>query len=318
MQESGGLSAGACTIRPYHRRHRDQVLELLRADCLPGQFPPGTGTLADALAGRCLDGHPQIHGADRPVTDVLFDARGHVAGAVCYALQPRQRAGHVLWAHAGEDFAAMAVLVSWARSRLGTGRPWYAFAGFPAAGPAVAGLPCAFRPATAKALHAAGFTPLTGQHYWHRDIGPHLVDQEPGTHDADPVPRPAGWSLRTGDGPAGAEALMDAPRQGIAHLHGLTLHGGGNGLHTLHEDPGRRLIARCLRQAALCAATGMTAVTDTADPDDPVCRLLDEYGFTLLDAFTVHHRPAAKPPARFGRAHGALPDPAGQHAPGHP
>ncbi|MFD0531518.1 hypothetical protein ACFQ1I_40940 [Kitasatospora arboriphila] len=144
------------------------------------------------------------------------------------------------------------------------------------------------------------------------------MDQEPGTHDADPVPRPAGWSLRTGDGPAGAEALMDAPRQGIAHLHGLTLHGGGNGLHTLHEDPGRRLIARCLRQAALCAATGMTAVTDTADPDDPVCRSSTSTASPSSTPSPSTIGLAAKPPARFGRAHGALPDPAGQHAPGHP
>ena len=289
--DAPATGAGAFTARPYRATDRRAVLELIGADRLPGHPAPAPGTLANALAGLDADGYPQVEGIAHPVTDLLLDAQSRPTGIICCALRPDDRSAVVLWAHGREHFETMAVLLAWARARLGTRRTWYAFPGSAATGPGFEGLPAGHRPATTRALLTAGFAPLAERHHWHRT----LTHPHPATPPAaatwppveiTPARGPAGWHLRlTHTGAPLAEARLDGPHHGITHLRHLTVapvH-RGRGL-------GRCLLDECLRHAARCGATAVTAVTDTVHLEAPASGLLSGAGFVPVETAVVYRR----------------------------
>ncbi|MEV6208726.1 hypothetical protein [Kitasatospora sp. NPDC051914] len=157
------------TMRGFRRSDRRAVLALIAADRLPGQPRPTATALVSALAARGPDGRPQARALQPPVTEILLDERRRITGVISYALRPYDDAGVVLWAHAAEDPSTMAVLMGWARVRLGPDRPWYAFPGIPATG-TTEGLAGSRRPATTHALRTTGFTAIAERRYWNRDL----------------------------------------------------------------------------------------------------------------------------------------------------
>uniref|UniRef100_UPI002F90CA41 GNAT family N-acetyltransferase n=1 Tax=Kitasatospora indigofera TaxID=67307 RepID=UPI002F90CA41 len=268
------------------------MLELIGADRLPGRPAPTAGALAQALAGLDADGHPQVEGIAHPVTDLLLDARNRPAGIISCALRPGDRSALVLWAHAREHFETMAVLLAWARARLGPRRTWYAFAGAPATGPTTEGLPAGHRPATTRALLTAGFTPLAQRHHWHHTPTYPLLPPATCTGPQAEITAAqdnAGWHLRLTDthGTPLAQARLDTPHDGTAHLRHLTVDPAHRG-----QGLGRRLLDQCLHHALRCGATAVTAVTDTdaVQSEAPAHRLLSRAGFVPVDTFTVYRR----------------------------
>lgn len=210
---------------------------------------------------------------------------------ICYALRGHDRSGIILWAHGREDFTTMAVLLAWARARLGPDRTWYAFPGTPATATGIEGLPVRHRPATARVLASTGFAPIATRTWWHRP----LTTTQPAPAASplatvSPAREADGWRLiLTGtDGTPIGEALLEMFGRRTAHLHRLTIHQG----HRSH-GPGSRLLAQCLTHAAHHGATHITTTTDTTDPHDPAHRLLTSAGFTPADTLTVHQRPGA-------------------------
>ncbi|MER7820378.1 GNAT family N-acetyltransferase [Streptomyces sp. NPDC096153] len=186
----------------------------------------------------------------------------------------------------GEDFDAVAALLAFARAHLGH-RKLHAFTA-PATTTGVPGLPMRHRPATAKALTAAGFTPATAQEYLLRD----LDDPEPAAPDY-PIADVTlledfrGWRLAA-PGPdatgllAGAVLSRPDPGSGTAALWHLAVHPEHR-----RRGIGHRLLAQCLDVAATGGGRYLAAFTD---PDDEAAmRLLAAQDFNSIDTFAVYH-----------------------------
>lgn len=274
------------TVRPYDRADERAVLELVAADRLPGKPPCTPEALADAVAGRYPVGGMPVGLLKRPVTDVVHDACDRVAGVIAYTLRATDGTGVVLWAHARENAEVMALLLARARARLGSVRTWYAFPGTPATALAIEGLPVLHRPATAHALHDAGFTTVATRRYWYRVIDrPRLA--------ACPVAGvpPITWpptqyvSLTGADGTVIAQARIDGSLGGTAVLRDLIVTEPYQGMGI-----GGRLLDRCLDALAQAGAAQVIAATDGYNPDTPAYRLLDARGFTPIDTLAVYRR----------------------------
>ncbi|MFF3404312.1 GNAT family N-acetyltransferase [Streptomyces sp. NPDC002659] len=204
---------------------------------------------------------------------------------MCLSVRRPDDAGLIHWLHAGEDFAAIAALLSFARSHLGP-RTLHAFTA-PATRAGVPGLPVGQRPVTLRALTAAGFTPTTGQYYLLRDLseGPPRPD--------DPIAGVTllndfqGWRLTVigADGREVATALLSRPdpESGTATLWHLTVHP----LHR-RQGVGHRLLTQCLHVAA--AAGARRTATHTDPGDEPTTRLLSAHDFDIIDTITVCRR----------------------------
>ncbi|WP_369395428.1 GNAT family N-acetyltransferase [Streptomyces sp. CG1] len=118
--------------------------------------------LAEALAGRSpIDGGWWAE-LEPPVTEVICGEAGKVLGVVSYARRPSDGAGFILWLHCHEDQALAEALIARALERL-VQRTVHAFEFAAALALGLEGLPARHRPATRKALEAAGFT---GRDLW--------------------------------------------------------------------------------------------------------------------------------------------------------
>ncbi|MFF3403059.1 GNAT family N-acetyltransferase [Streptomyces sp. NPDC002659] len=262
---------GGLTARPMAADDHDVVAALIDADWLPGRLPARQRT-------------PEPNGE----TFVVVDARERVAGAVRCRVRPADRAGLIVWLHGRENFGVMAALVVLARVRLGR-RLLYACTG-PATATGIPGLPVEHRPETERALMAAGFSPVSAQRYFLRDLT--MAPPAPPGYplaDVNSIAAPPGWQLELTDtdGAHIASAILRAPTPetaGMAVLWQLAVR-------TEHRRKGvaTHLLAQCLHHAAAHGAHHVTA--DAADGDIPAARLLAASGFLPLDTLTVYHHP---------------------------
>jgi ribosomal protein S18 acetylase RimI-like enzyme len=155
-------SATHLSVRPYQSGDEAAVLDLVAADRLPGQPLTTPEMLAEALAGRSpIDGGWWAE-LEAPITEVICDKTGRVLGAVSYATRPSDGTGFLLWLHCREDQALAEALIARVLGRL-AGRTVHAFEFASALTLGLEGLPARHRPATRKALAAAGFT---GRDLW--------------------------------------------------------------------------------------------------------------------------------------------------------
>jgi ribosomal protein S18 acetylase RimI-like enzyme len=280
-------AAAKLSARPYAAGDQEAVLALVEADRLPGQPEATPALLAMALAGRSpVDGGWWAE-LDNVLTDVVHDPSGRVRGVVSYAKRPGDGAGLILWLHSEEEDQAVAeALVGQALGRLGP-RTVYAFEFACALTLGLEGLPVRNRPATRRALEAAGFTGRDLWRYIHRQLDGPLPT------DAYPVARvresydPPGWQLhlRESDGTLVGEATIGRPVDGTGVLWWISTNPAHRG-----RGLGRRLLRQGLTRLAAEGAREVIAyVDDDAPPGDPehdrtaANRLYDSMGFTELD-----------------------------------
>ncbi|WP_240677082.1 GNAT family N-acetyltransferase [Actinacidiphila soli] len=217
----------------------------------------------------------------------MHDPSGWVRGVVSYAKRPGDGAGLILWLHAEEEDQAVAeALVGHALGQFGP-RTVYAFAFASAPSLGLEGLPVRNRPATRRALEAAGFAGRDRWRYLHRPLdGPLPTDAYP-VADVCECADPPGWQmhLRESDGTLVGEATLGRPVDGIGVLWWISTD-------PAHRDRGlgRHLLRQCFtRLAAEGAREVITYVDDDAPPGDPehdrtaANRLYDSMGFTELD-----------------------------------
>jgi hypothetical protein len=149
--------AGA-VFRPYTAADEGGVLDLIAADRLPGQPVTTAAMLGEALAGRSWVDAGWWAELSRPVTDVLRDGAGRVAGVVSYARRPGDGVGLILWLHCREDPVLAGALVGRAVDELGAGT-LHAFDFASALSLGLEALPVRHRSATRAALESAGQAP---------------------------------------------------------------------------------------------------------------------------------------------------------------
>lgn len=103
MITSVGAGASA-TVRSYVPRDRDreQVLELIAGDRLPGRPAVTASMLGDVLAG-CCPGDVAASLLEEPRTDVAVDRSGKVVGVIGWAVRAQGGEGLLLWLHCVED-----------------------------------------------------------------------------------------------------------------------------------------------------------------------------------------------------------------------
>ncbi|MFF7242164.1 GNAT family N-acetyltransferase [Streptomyces collinus] len=255
------------------------VLTLINADRLPGQPAAGPGLLTS----------PPDDGLALPTTLVLTDLTGTVCGVVHCAVRTRDGAGLIGWLHARENFDAAVALIAAARAHLGPARMLYAGTGpTQASQPGTLPLPGIAqrrRPATTRALHAAGFTEAATRLY--------LV------HPLTPAPAAPVFplaKLRPEINPAGVQLTLvetDGQPMATAVLHPLDDEHWQLRHLAVREDRRHRgiashLLAQCLYTAHTRGATSLTAHID--ENDHISARLLQHAGFTDVDTLTIHHR----------------------------
>ncbi|MFE4828887.1 GNAT family N-acetyltransferase [Streptomyces sp. NPDC056672] len=208
-------------VRRYEPRDEAAVLALVNADRIAGQPETTAAMLAEALAGRSPVDSGWWAELGSPVTDVLHDASGSILGVLSCAVRPADDVGFVLWLHGRENSAVVSALIAHALAALGR-RTVSAFEFATALSLGLEGLPSNHRPATHKALTAAGFTGRDLWRYMHAGLPltdlppaglhavPHLVsdcEDPPGKH----------LEIRDGGAPA-AEATIGRPVDGIGVL----------------------------------------------------------------------------------------------------
>ncbi|MET7391229.1 GNAT family N-acetyltransferase [Streptomyces sp. NPDC005529] len=268
-------------VRAMGRDDHRCVLALVDADRLPGQ----------PVAGSDLLTAPSRDGLVRPVTLVLTDAADAVRGVVHCAVRTRDGAGLIGWLHAYEDFTTAAALVAVARAHL---RPVLAlYAGFgPTQAPAsgvlhLPGIPRCLRPATTRALRAAGFTPAAGRLYFHHPLALPLLAPSSRFPRAEVRAQsdPAGvrLTLFAADGQVLAVAVLHTFDDGPWHLWHLGVRSDRR-----YRDVASHLLAQCLQTARCCGATGVIAHTD--EDDERRAGVLQRAGFTTVDTLAVYHR----------------------------
>lgn len=282
----------AWSFRPYAARDEEAVLDLIAADQLPGQPRTTPAMLGEALAGRSWVDAGWWAELDPPVTDVLCDGVGRVAGVVSYAKRPHDKAGLIMWLHCREDLASAQSLVSHAVDELGTST-FHAFDFASALSLGLEALPVGHRPATRAALEAAGFT---GTRLWR-----YMRAALP----LSALPRAAQVMVSESDDPPGRRLEVRDDRRVVAEATvGLPVEGTGV-LWWIGVEPDAR--GQGLGAALLGSATDVLAdlgatevilfVDDDAPPGDPerdrsaANRMYDRAGMTEVDRLYSFTRP---------------------------
>lgn len=258
------------TARAMTADDESAVASLIDADRLPGQL---------AARERSLEPDGE--------TLVVVGRQGLLAGVVCCRVRPSDGAGLIMWLHGREDFDVVAALIALARAHLGR-RPLYACTG-PATATGIPGLAIDHRPESARALTRAGFSPVSAQRYFLRDLttAPPVAPTYP-LADVTPVTSPPGWLLKLNDtdGSHMATAILRAPTPQTADMAVLWQLN----VRAVYRRKGvaTHLLAQSLHQVAAHGAHHITA--DASDDDLPAARLLATAGFMPLDTLTVYHR----------------------------
>ncbi|MFE4579512.1 GNAT family N-acetyltransferase [Streptomyces chartreusis] len=270
---------GGVRVRAMEPADHQSVLALIAADLLPGQPAPDAYLLAA----------PARDGLAKTSTLVLTDTHDVVQGVMHCASRPSDGAGLIGWIHGHEDFDALAALIATSRAHLGPTRTLFAGTG-PTQTPetvpfALPGIAEHRRPATSRALQAAGFTPATSRRYFHHPLTP--------TPTAPVFPMA---ELRPLADPPGVQVILmetDGTELATAVLH------IGDGDHWLlwhlavradrrHRGIGSHMLAQCLHTAHTRGASSVIAHTD--EDDATSIGLLTSGGFTSVDTLTVYHR----------------------------
>jgi ribosomal protein S18 acetylase RimI-like enzyme len=255
------------------------VLALLAADLLPGQPAPDTYLLAA----------PGRDGLAETSTLVLTYTGDDVQGVVHCAIRASDGAGLIGWVHAREDFDALAALIATARAHLGPERTLYIGTG-PTQPPetvsfALPGIAEDRRPATSRAVRAAGFTPAISRRYFHHSLTPTPAALVFPLAELRPLADPPGVQviLMETDGAELATAVLhigDWDRWLLWHLAVRA--------DRRHRGIGSHLLAQCLHTAHARGASSVIAHTDEGDAAS--IGLLTSGGFTSVDTLTVYHR----------------------------
>lgn len=279
MQTAGVQLVGGAWVRAMEPVDHPSVLALIAADQLPGQPAPDVYMLAA----------PARDGLTETATMVLTDAHNAVQGVVHCASRPSDGAGLIGWIHAHEDFDTLAALIATARAHLGQVRALYAGTGptqaletVPFALPGIAEHQ---RPATHRALRAAGFTPATSRHYFHHPLTPAPAPPFFPLAELRPLTDPPGVqvTLAETDGSPSATAVLHTGDGDQWLLWHLSVRADRR-----HRGIGSHLLAQCLHTAHTRGASSLIAHTDEDDPTS--IRLLTRGGFNLVDTLTVYHR----------------------------
>ncbi|MEU5273296.1 GNAT family N-acetyltransferase [Streptomyces hygroscopicus] len=284
MASTTAEAATQLSIRPYAPTDEAAVLNLAGADRLPGQPLTTPAMLAEALAGRSPIDTGWWAELEPPTTEVIHDETGRVLGVVSYTRRPSDDAGFILWLHCREDPAVAEALTAHALERLGT-RMVHAFEFASALTLGLEGLPARHRPATLKALKAAGFTGRDLWRYMRADLPiaglPHAAHVTV-TECEDPPGRRL--EAREG-GEVLAEATIGRPVAGIGVLWWISVAPPARG----------RGLGLALLGSALDLLTGLGAreailyVDDDAPPGGAerdrtaANALYDRAGFTEVD-----------------------------------
>ncbi|WP_345528958.1 GNAT family N-acetyltransferase [Streptomyces showdoensis] len=277
-------SAAGLSVRAYHPGDEAAVLGLVGADRLPGQPPATPGMLAEALAGRSPVDGGWWDELEAPVTEVICDATDQVLGAVSYARRPSDQSGFILWLHCREDEGLAEALISRALHRLGTGTV-HAFEFASALTLGLEGLPARHRPATLKALEAAGFTGRDSWRYMRADL-PVAGLPRAERCTVEECEDPPGRRLEVRDGAELlAEATIGRPVDGVGVLWWIGVAQAARGRGT-----GLALLGSALDElAGIGAREVILYVDDDAPPGDTerdrtaANGLYDRAGFTEVD-----------------------------------
>ncbi|MGW6215821.1 hypothetical protein [Streptomyces sp. NPDC055109] len=266
-----GTSVG---MRGFSSADRAAVLDLMRADLLPGR-PAVTPVLLDHVLEqeglRC---------------EVLTSAVGAVLGVVGWAVHTADGAGLVPWLHCQDDEQDLTeVLLRHVLGRLGR-RTVHAFTKATPLAPV--GLPVGNRTGTRRALEACGFSGTDHARYLHH----HLDTLSPRLYaiaDLTPCPDTAGWQLhlRERDGTRIGEARISAPLGGTAELEWITLT-------PQRRNLGHILLEQCLTNLADRGIHHVTTCIDAPDDTHPhreaVLQLHQTAGFTQIDHLHTYTR----------------------------
>jgi ribosomal protein S18 acetylase RimI-like enzyme len=291
-------SATHLSARPYEVADETAVLDLVNADRLRGQPLTTAVMLSDALATRSPVDSGWWAELEPSRTDVVHDSSGKVLGVVSYSTRREDGAGLILWLHCREDETVAEALVEHTLASLSSPRTMYAFEFASALSLGLEGLPVRARPATRKALEAAGFSGRDVWRYIYQQlakfsdiVGSSSYPLAEITESADPP----GWQLllRDIDGTQVAEATIGRPVDGTGVLWWISTDRAHRG-HGL----GRRLLEQCFDHLASNGAREVIAyVDDDAPPGDPkrdraaANRLYDSMGFTEIDRLWSFTRP---------------------------
>jgi ribosomal protein S18 acetylase RimI-like enzyme len=282
----------AWSFRPYAARDEEALLDLIAADQLPGQPRTTPAMLREALAGRSWVDAGWWAELDPPLTDVLCDSLGGIAGVVSYARRPHDKAGLILWLHCREDPARAQSLVDHVVNALGTSTV-HAFDFASALSLGLEALPVGHRPATRAALEAAGFT---GRRLWRymRAALPLTALPRAGQVTVGESDDPQGRRLEVRDGRrVVAEATVGRPVEGIGVLWWIGVEPGARG-----QGLGTALLGSATDVLADLGATEVILfVDDDAPPGDPerdrsaANRMYDRAGMTEVDRLYSFTRP---------------------------
>ncbi|MEV7427730.1 GNAT family N-acetyltransferase [Streptomyces sp. NPDC091212] len=281
-------------VRRYEAGDRAAVLALVNADRITGQPETTPPMLAEALAGRSPVDSGWWAELDAPVTDVVHDAAGRVLGVVSYAVRRSDDTGFILWLHGREDPAVVGALIGHALAALGQKRTVSAFEFASALSLGLEGMPAGHRPATRRALEAAGFSGRNLWRYMHAGLPlaglPHAAHYE--VRDCEDPP---GKSLEVREeGALLAEATIGRPVAGIGVLWWISVDptARGRGLGPALLGSGLDLLQ------GLGAREVILFVDDDAPADDPersraaANRMYDRAGLTEVDRlFSFSRRP---------------------------
>ncbi|MDF3290122.1 GNAT family N-acetyltransferase [Streptomyces silvisoli] len=284
MAETNLDASQELAVRAFEERDRELVLDLVNHDRILGQPMVGSEMLNEALSGDSVIDRGWWAELEAPTTDVVLDSNGRVDGVVSYSVRPSDNAGFVLWMHGREEPQVLAALVERALTRLGQ-RTVYAFEFASALTLGLEGLPAGHRPATYRALEAAGFRGRDLWRYMHAQLPltglPHVPHYE-----AIDVEEPPGKRLVVRDGgELLAEATVGGPVDGIGVLWWISTVPGAR----------RRGLGSALLGSSMDLLEGLGArevilfVDDDASADDPersraaANRMYDRAGLVEID-----------------------------------
>lgn len=260
------------SIRPYASTDSSAVRDLVACDGLPGEGVPPSELPIESIDGR------EIFIA----TDL---ADGQVCGAMCLSVRRPDDAGLIHWLHGREDFHTIAALLSFSRAHFGP-RTLYAFVK-PITRAGVPGIPLSRRPATVRALTAAGFTPSISQHYLQLELTESPPQDDEPIADVTLLNNYQGWRFVVfgTDGRIRASALLSKPDtvSGTATLWHFAVHPAYR-----RQGIGSRLMTQCLEVAADRGASRVSATVDINA--DLFFHLLSTYGFELIDTLATYQR----------------------------
>lgn len=248
------------SVRRYQAGDEAAVLALVNADRITGQPETTPPMLAEALAGRSPVDSGWWDELDTPVTDVVHNATGVVLGVVSYAVRSSDSTGFILWLHGREDPAVVSALIDHALTSLGRRRTVSAFEFASALSLGLEGLPAGRRPATRRALEAAGFS---GRNLWrHMHAELPLTGLRHATHlQVTDCEDPPGKRLEVReDGALLAEATRSRPASEGPSDEPLRRPGGASGPARPHPRSGTAPTRR---------PTASPAASPARSPDPP-------------------------------------------------